>query len=139
MHYWNHYFEKEEKMSIVLSVVFYGIMFSLNPTQLCCQSCVAVLSPVTCLHLPWWDLTVMQIIIITPCVATKLKVSYLPQMFFLSLLTLCMQKAFLLYSSTATSLCMYLAFSLLWKNIFTIKLGKLWTPKIFLECYCVAR
>ena len=48
--------------------------------QLCCQSCVAVSSPVTCLHLSWWDLTVMQII--TPCIATKLKVCYLLQMLF---------------------------------------------------------
>ena len=48
--------------------------------QHCCQSCVAVSSPVTCLHLSWWDLTVMQII--TPCVATKLKVCYLLQILF---------------------------------------------------------
>ena len=40
-------------------------------------SCLAVSSPVTCLHLSWWDLTVMQII--TPCVATKLIVCYLLQ------------------------------------------------------------
>ena len=48
--------------------------------QLCCQSCVAVSSPVTSLHLSWSDLTVMQII--TPCVATKLKVCYLLEMLF---------------------------------------------------------
>ena len=51
--------------------------------------------------------------IITPCVATKLIVCYLLQMLFLSLLTLWLLKTFLLYLSTATSLYMYLAFSLL--------------------------
>ena len=81
LHYWNHYFEKEEKMSIVLSFVFHGIMFNnyLNPTLLpvlcrCFKPCD------TSLHLSWSDLTVMQII--TPCVATKLKVCYLLQMLF---------------------------------------------------------
>ena len=58
-------------MSIVLSVVFYGIMFSLNPNLLpvlcrcfkpCHLSSFILMGPVT----------VMQII--TPCVATKLKV-----------------------------------------------------------------
>ena len=78
---WNHYFEKEEKTSICIisCVLWYHVQFESN-FIVSLVSCVAVSSPVTCLHLSWWDLTVMQII--TPCVATKLKVCYLLQMLF---------------------------------------------------------
>ena len=94
---------------IISCVLWYHVQFESN-FIVSLVSCVAVSSPVTCLHLSWWDLTVMQII--TPCVATKLIVCYLLQMLFLSLLTLWLLKTFLLHSSTATSLYMYLAFSL---------------------------
>ena len=101
-------------------------------------SFVTVLSPDTCLHLPWWDLTVMQII--TPCVATKLKVCYLLQMlFFVFFNSLLAKNVFVILINCYIIVHVFGIFSFIWQNIFTIKLGKLWTPEIFLECYCVAR
>ena len=76
---------------IISCVLWYHVQFESNFVA-SLVSFVAVLSPVTCLHLPWWDLTVMQIII--PCVATKLKACYLLQILFLSLLTLACKKRF---------------------------------------------
>ena len=95
---------------VISCVLWHHVQFESNFVA-SLVSFVAVLSPVTCLHLSWWDFTVIQII--TPCDATKLIVCYLLQMLLLSLLTLWLLKTFLLHSSTATSLYMYLAFSLL--------------------------
>ena len=102
-------------MSIVSSVVFYGIMFSLNPTLLpvlcrcfkpCHLSSFTLMGP----HSDANNYTLR---------CNKIKSLLLTtDAFFLSFLTLCLLKTFLLYSSTATSLYMYLAFSLLYGRTF---------------------
>ena len=86
----------------------------------------------------YFELTVMQII--TPCVATKLKVCYLLQMlFFVFFNSLLAKNVFVILINCYIIVHVFGIFSFIWQNIFTIKLGKLWTPEIFLECYCVAR
>ena len=62
---------------IIICVPWYHVQFESNFVA-SLVSLFQALSPV--LHLHWWDLTVMQII--TPCIATKLKVCYLLQMLF---------------------------------------------------------
>ena len=87
--------------------------------QLCCQSCVF-----RCCFKPWH---LSSFTLMGPhsdannytlhCNKIKSLLTYY-RCFFLSFLTLCLLKTFLLYSSTATSLYMYLAFSLLYGRTF---------------------
>ena len=102
-------------MSIVLSAVFYGIMFSLNPTLLpvlcrCFKPCPLSSFNLMRTHSDANNYTLHY---------NKIKSLLLTtDAFFGLFLTLCLLKTFLLYSSTATSLYMYLAVSLLYGRTF---------------------
>ena len=102
-------------MSVVLSAVFYGIMFSLNPTLLpvlcrCFKPCPLSSFNLMRTHSDANNYTLH---------CNKIKSLLLTtDAFFCLFLTLCLLKTFLLYSSTATSLYMYLAFSLLYGRTF---------------------